>query len=123
MIRVNDTEFNAHGYISTDGVMDISFETDKDTEEIKELFEAAGSAEMFDRYLIKAVRSVERSGDEVRVQADVGVLSEEPKEEAKETLTVLETVDDYVKAVDQGVLTLLDVPADTRDDVAIKLGV
>ena len=123
MIRVNDTEFNAHGYISTEGVMDISFETDKSPAEIRELFETAGMVEMFDRYIIGAVKSVERSGSEVHIQMEAGAQGEEPKEEEPKPLPVLETVDDYAAAVEEGIIKLSDVPADIRDNVAIKLGV
>lgn len=122
MLRIKDTELDAHGYISTDGIMNVSFKTDKSLEEIKELLTKSENIEMFESYVIEKIQSVEYKDGAISLQMEVGAIGKEP-EKAKAPVLNLETIEDYVTAVESKAISLSDVPADIRDSVAIKLGV
>lgn len=122
MLRINNIEFNPHGYISTDGLMNVSFKTEKSLEEVKELFTESNRIEMYESYVIKRIKSVEQKNGEISLQVEVGAIGSEP-EETKEPELNLETVEDYAAAVESKAIALSDVPIDIRENVAIKLGV
>ena len=131
MVRINDTELNANGYISTDGVMSIEFESDSSLDEIAALFDSAKTAEVYDSYAVKSVDSIVIQGENPRkisVKMSVGSIcsesstTEEATEAAEDAVTPT-TLEEYADAVASGQMALSDVPADLRDKVAIKLGV
>ena len=131
MVRINDTELNANGYISTDGVMSIEFESDSSLDEIAALFDSAKTAEVYDSYTVKSVDSIVIQGENPRkisVKMSVGSIcsesstTEETTEAAESTATPT-TLEEYADAVASGQMALSDVPADLKDKVAIKLGV
>jgi hypothetical protein len=131
MIRINDTELNANGYISTDGVMSIEFESDSSLDEIAALFDGAKTAEVYDSYAVKSVDSIVIQGENPRkisVKMSVGSICSESSTteeatEAAENAVAPTTLEEYADAVASGQMALSDVPADLRDKVAIKLGV
>lgn len=134
MIRINDTELNARGYVSTEGVMSVEFETESSLDEIAKLFSEAKSVEVFDSYSVKNVDNILIQGDNPRkisVQMTIGGIEEEISTTtiasgADDTVQLAkepETLEEYVEAVSIGQMALSDVPSDIRDNVAIKLGV
>ena len=122
MLRINKIEFNPHGYISTDGLMNVSFKTEKSLEEVKELLTESDRIEMYENYVIKKIQSIEQKNGEIMLRMEVGAIGSEP-EETKEPELNLETVEDYAAAVESKAIALSDVPIDIRENVAIKLGV
>ena len=80
MLRINNIEFNPHGYISTDGLMNVSFKTEKSLEEVKELFTESNRIEMYESYVIKRIKSVEQKNGEISLQVEVGAIGSEPEE-------------------------------------------
>ena len=139
MVRINDTELNANGYISTDGVMSIEFESDSSLDEIAALFDSAKTAEVYDSYTVKSVDSIVIQGENPRkisVRMSVGSVNSESSTTETEQITIATesveaaecavtptTLEEYADAVASGQMALSDVPADIRDKVAIKLGV
>lgn len=122
MLRINNIQFNPHGYISTDGLMNISFKTEKSLEEVKELLTESDHIEMYESYVIKRIQSIEQKNGEILLQMEVGAIGSEPEEIKPPELT-LETVEDYATAVESKAIALSDVPIDLRENVAVKLGV
>lgn len=123
MLRINNIELEASGYISTEGVMNISFETSKGLENIKELFKDTDNIEVCENYLIRKVKSIEPRDEKISVELEVIALGNELKEEPEETALDLETIEDYTTALENKAITISDVPIEMRDDIAIKLGV
>lgn len=134
MIRINDTELNARGYVSTEGIMSIEFETESSLDEIAKLFSKAKNVEVFDNYSVKNIDNILIQGDNPRrisVQMTIGGVMEEASmttnaSEVDNTVQPTkepETLEEYVEAVSSGQIVLSDVPSDIRDNVAIKLGV
>lgn len=134
MIRINDTELNACGYVSTEGIMSVEFEAESSLDEIAKLFSEAKSVEIFDSYSVKNVDNILIQGDNPRkisVQMTIGGIEEEISTTtiasgADDTVQLAkepETLEEYVEAVSIGQMALSDVPSDIRDNVAIKLGV
>lgn len=134
MIRINDTKLNARGYVSTEGVMNVEFETESSLDEITKLFSEAKSVEVFDNYSIINVDNIVIQGDSPRkisVKMTIGGVDEETDAEAAEAVMddeaqptkEPETLEEYTMAVSSGQIALSDVPSDIRDKVAIKLGV
>lgn len=132
MIRINGTELNAHGYVSTAGMMELTFETDKSLDEIATLFDSAKTAEVYDSYAVKLIDSIAIQGTnprKIKVQLSVGGVNDNDEAvqiddvETVQELVKPTTLEEYADAVASGQMMLSDVPADLRDKVAIKLGV
>lgn len=134
MIRINDTELNARGYVSTEGIMSVEFETESSLDEIAKLFSEAKNVEVFDNYSVKSVDNILIQGDNPRrisVQMTIGGVMEEASmttsasevDNTAQPTKEPETLEEYAEAVSSGQIVLSDVPSDIRDNVAIKLGV
>lgn len=131
-MRINNTELNAHGYVTPTGVMELTFETDKSLDEIATLFDAAKTVEVYDSYAVKYIDSIAIQGinpRKIKVQLSVGGISDNDKAakiddvETVQEVVIPTTLEEYTDAVASGQMVLSDVPADLRDKVAIKLGV
>lgn len=124
MIRVDDKEYNAHGTINTDGVMEVEFESDESLDEINANFSNASSLEVLEQYEIKSVKELSMTNGNPRTisiklavvpvsTSDIGMLEE------TESLDL----DSYKQKVVSMEMSLEDVPAEYRDKIAIMLGV
>lgn len=124
MIRVDGKEYNAHGYIDTDGTMNIEFESNESLDEINAAFSDASCIEVVESYELKAVNKLSvTNGSPRTISIKLSIAPVMAEDTAEYNAPTAKTAEDYKAEVKTGTIKLEDVPAEYRDKVAIMLGV
>ena len=126
MIRIDDKEYNAHGYVTTDGKMCVEFESDESLDNINNTFSNAECIEVFEAYEVKGVDGTSAKNTEPRsisITLSVApvIADTEPMPISEETIP--DSAEAYADKVRSGEMKLENVPLEYRDKVAIILGV